>query len=115
KYQNSLKDIENQLPELQQLSTKVFSQEDELQKMKSDLSSLEREIALKIQENQLKEANPQDDKLSNETKLTDTVPVIQLPVKNGEEAKVCTTAESNTDKWQERSFSEMRRSNRMKF
>lgn len=115
KYQKSLNDIENQLPELQQLTTRVFSQEHELQKMKSDLCSLEREIALKIQENQLKEANPQEASLSNETKLTDTAPVIQLPIKSIEESQHLTVAESNTDKWQERSFSEMRRSSRMKF
>jgi hypothetical protein len=115
KYQKSLNDIENQLPQLQQLTTRVFSQEDELQKMKSDLFSLEREIALKIQENQLKEANPQEASLSNETKLTDTTPVIQLPVKSSEESQGFKAAESNSDKWQERSFSEMRRSSRMKF
>jgi hypothetical protein len=115
KYQKSLNDIENQLPELQQLTTIVFSQEDELQKMKSDLFSLEREIALKIQENQLKEANPQEASLSNETKLTDTAAVIQLPIKSNEESQHFATAESKSDTWQQQSFSEMRRSSRMKF
>ncbi|MNL14486.1 hypothetical protein D3C87_1354290 [compost metagenome] len=115
KYQKSLNDIENQLPELQQLMVKPFSKEQELQQMKSDLSSLEREIALKIQENQLRETNPQDVSISDEIKTTSTVPVIPLPIKNTEESQRFATAESENDKWQQNSFSEMRRSNKMKF
>ena len=113
KYQKSLNDIEQQLPELQQLAAKPFSKERELQQMKSDLSSLEREIALKIQENQLREANPQEVNISDELTVTHTVPVIQLPLKNTESQLA--TAENNNDRWQQNSFSEMRRSNKMKF
>lgn len=113
KYRKSLNDIENQLPELQQLMAKPFSKEQELQQMKSDLSSLEREIALKIQENQLRETNPQEADISDELTATHTVPVIQLPIKNTESQLA--TAENNNDKWQQSSFSEMRRSNKMKF
>ncbi|MFW0738463.1 hypothetical protein [Flavobacterium sp. T12S277] len=115
KYQKSLNEIENQLQELQQLTTKAFSKEHELQQMKSDLSSLEREIALKIQENQLKEANPQEISISDETTATTIVPAIQLPLKNSEESQHFATAESSTDKWQQQTFSEMKRSNKMKF
>ena len=113
KYQKSLNDIEQQLPQLQQLTAKPFSKEQELQQMKSDLSRLEREITLKIQENQLREANPQEANISDELTATHTVPVIQLPIKNTE-SQLATT-ENNNDKWQQNSFSEMRRSNRMKF
>ncbi|OXA73755.1 DNA methylase [Flavobacterium aquidurense] len=115
KYQKSLNDIENQLPELQQLTTKAFSKEHELQQMKSDLASLEREIALKIQENQLKENNPQEVIISDETSSTNSVPVIQLPIKNTEESQHFKVPDRESDRWQQQSFSEMRRSNKMKF
>ena len=119
KYQKSLNDIENQLPELQQLTAKPFSKEHELQQMKSELSSLEREIALKIQENQLKQDNPQDANINGETAESNEVSVIQLPIKSSEEhtekSERFSTVESDNDKWQQQSFAEMRRSNRMKF
>jgi hypothetical protein len=114
KYQKSLSDIENQMPELQKLIAKPFSKESELQQMKSDLSSLEREIALKIQENQLRENNPQDVSINNEIEIMSTIPVIQLPIHNALESQRFAT-ESEKDKWQQNSFSEMRRSNKMKF
>ena len=119
KYQKSLNDIENQLPELQQLTANPFSKEHELQQMKSELSSLEREIALKIQENQLKQDNPQDASINGETAESNEVSVIQLPIKSSEEhtqkSEHFSTVESDNDKWQQQSFAEMRRSNRMKF
>jgi hypothetical protein len=115
KYQKSLNEIENQLPELKQLSTKAFSKEHELQQMKSDLSSLEREIALKIQENQLKQSNPLDSNINEETVEFGVESAIQLPVQNNEESKHFTTTESDSAKWQHRTFSEIRRVNRMKF
>ncbi|MCC9073502.1 DNA methylase [Flavobacterium sp. F-65] len=115
KYQKTLSEIENQLPELQKLIVKSFSKEHELQQMKSDLSSLEREIALKIQVNQLKEANPQEVNISDETTATNTVPVIQLPIKSSEESQHFAVSERESDTWQQNSFSEIRRSNKMKF
>ena len=57
-----------------QLTTKPFGKEAELQQMKSELSRLEREITIKIQENQLKQNN-----LSGEKPELDTeVPVIKM-------------------------------------
>ena len=119
KYQKSLNDIEVQLPELQQLMAKPFSKEQELQVLKSELSSLEREIALKIQENQLKQTNVQENSISENNIESNKVPVIQLEANNSnqyeEKQNRFSTAESNSDKWQEQAFAQMRRSNRMKF
>ncbi|TRX30643.1 DNA methylase [Flavobacterium sp. ZT3R18] len=119
KYQKSLNDIEVQLPELQQLTAKTFSKEHELQQMKSELSSLEREIALKIQENQLKQDNPQDASINGETIESNEALVIQLPVKNSnehmEKSNSFSTSKSNSDKWQQRSYAGMRKNSRMKF
>ncbi|WP_348823355.1 helicase-related protein [Flavobacterium aestuarii] len=119
KYQKSLNDIEEQLPKLQQLTAKPFSKENELQQMKSELSSLEREIALKIQENQLKQDNPQNASINGETSESNDVPVIQLAVKNGEEhtekSNSFSTVEKDSDKWQQQSYAGMRKNSRMKF
>jgi N12 class adenine-specific DNA methylase len=119
KYQKSLNDIEVQLPELQQLTAKPFSKEHELQQMKSELSSLEREIALKIQENQLKQGSPQDASINGEIIESNEALVIKLPVKNSDEhmekSNTFSTYVSNSDKWQQRSFAGMRKNSRMKF
>jgi hypothetical protein len=119
KYQKSLNAIEEQLPELQQLTAKPFSKENELQQMKSELSSLERKIALKIQENQLKQDNPKDASINGETAEFNEVPVIQLAVKNGEEhtekSNSFSTVEKDSDKWQQNSYAGMRKNSRMKF
>ncbi|MCV9926307.1 helicase-related protein [Flavobacterium sp. LS1R49] len=115
KYQKTIKDIERQLPDLQKLVAKPFSKENELQQMKIELSSLEREIALKIQENQLKQGNPQDSSTAEETIASGVVSVIQLPVTNKEGSAHFTAVEGDGDKWQQRAFSEMRRNSRMKF
>ena len=55
------------------LTTKPFGKEVELQQMKSELSRLEREITIKIQENQLKQNNPSDQKQKSDA----VVPVIK--------------------------------------
>ena len=57
KYQKNLLELEKEIPMLAQLTTKPFGKEAELQQMKSELSRLEREITIKIQENQLKQNN----------------------------------------------------------
>jgi len=55
KYSRTVTELDTEIPKLQQLTAKPFLQESELQQMKSELSSLERQIAIKIQENQLKQ------------------------------------------------------------
>jgi hypothetical protein len=119
KYQKSFNDIERKLPELELLTAKPFSKEQELQQMKSELSSLEREIVLKIQENQLKQENPQDATTHLETAVSNEIPVIQLAVKNSEQqiekSNSFSISESNNGKWQQQSFAGMRKNSRMKF
>ncbi|MBC5862866.1 Eco57I restriction-modification methylase domain-containing protein [Flavobacterium turcicum] len=119
KYQKSLVVIEEQLPKLQQLASKPFNNENELQQMKSELSSLEREIALQIQQNQLKQENQNETSSNIESVLSNTAPVIQLNIKNGEESKkeinAFASSESQSDKWQQQSYAGMRKNSRMKF
>jgi len=55
KYGKTLEDLEKNIPMLLQMIKKPFEKEVELQQLKSDLHRLEREIALKIQENQMKQ------------------------------------------------------------
>jgi len=45
------------IPLLQQLVVKLFEKENELVQFKKDVSKLEREISIKIQENQMKQHN----------------------------------------------------------
>ncbi|MFM9910402.1 MAG: hypothetical protein ACKVOW_13695 [Chitinophagaceae bacterium] len=55
KYQKNLKELENNIPMLQKIVAKPFDKDDELAQIKKDVSRLEREISIKIQENQMKE------------------------------------------------------------
>ena len=57
KYQKNLQEIERNVPMLQQLVAKPFEKENELAQLKKDVSKLEREISIKIQENQMKQQN----------------------------------------------------------
>ena len=67
-------ELEKEIPMVAQLTTKPFGKEAELRQMKSELSRLEREITIKIQENQLKQNN-----LSGQTPEPDTgIPVIKM-------------------------------------
>ncbi|HRQ50557.1 MAG TPA: hypothetical protein PLR74_08480, partial [Agriterribacter sp.] len=74
KYEHTLSDLNAAIPKLEQLTTKSFTQEVELLQMKNELANLERQIAIKIQENQLKqqqatEIQPQE---------SAEIPVIQM-------------------------------------
>ena len=60
KYQKNLNDLEQNIPLLQQLVSKPFEKEKELAQLKKDVSKLEREISIKIQENQMKQHNATD-------------------------------------------------------
>jgi len=57
KYQKNLQEIDHNIPMLQQLVGKPFEKEGELAQLKKDVSKLEREISIKIQENQIKQHN----------------------------------------------------------
>jgi hypothetical protein len=119
KYQKSLKEVEEQLPKLQQLIVKPFSKESELQQLKSKLSGLEREITLKIQENQLKQENPPNGNINVENKESNGFAAILQLEKNTnvpmEKLNSKSTVGSERDEWQQKSFSQMRRNSRMKF
>ncbi|MGF2414476.1 MAG: helicase-related protein, partial [Ferruginibacter sp.] len=55
KYEKNLQELEQNIPMLQQLVVKPFEKENELAQFKKDVSKLEREISIKIQENQMKQ------------------------------------------------------------
>ena len=82
KYQKTLKELETNIPMVTAFVNKPFEKEKELVQMKGELSKLEREIAIKIQENQMKqnglfdENHPEQKEMSVCTH-TDT-PVIQM-------------------------------------
>jgi len=55
KYGKEVEEIDKEITLLGQISAKPFEKEEELATLKNELSRLEREIALKIQENQMKQ------------------------------------------------------------
>ena len=74
KYEKNLQELEQNLPMLQQLVVKPFEKENDLAQFKKDASKLEREISIKIQENQMKQHNVADEK-TMEIKQT---PVVKI-------------------------------------
>ena len=83
-YEKQLLDIDSNIPVLQKLIEKPFEKEGQLKTMKQELSKLEREISLKIQENKMKQDEPKE---AEELELEeapviemDTVTEKQLPV-----------------------------------
>jgi hypothetical protein len=82
KYQIYLSELEKNIPIVTSISKKPFEKESELVSMKSELSKLEREIAVKIQENQMKQNGLLDtDKVQQENNLQKETPVIQMTPK----------------------------------
>ena len=55
KYEKNLQELDQNIPMLQQLIVKPFEKENELAQFKKDVSKWEREISIKIQENQMKQ------------------------------------------------------------
>ena len=55
KYTKTLNDLDKEIPMVEQIVAKPFEKERELAEMKTGLANLEREIAIKIQEKQMKE------------------------------------------------------------
>ena len=84
KYGRSLTELDGQLPKLEQLTAKPFLQEAELQAMKSELAGLEREIAIKIQENQLKQQQGEESQ-AEQVAETPVVPMLERKI-NGQAA-----------------------------
>jgi len=79
KYHKTLDELERNIPMVAALAGKPFEKESELIQMKSDLSRLEREIAVKIQENQMKQNGLLDtDKVQQGNALPKETPVIQM-------------------------------------
>ena len=83
KYQNNLQEFELNIPIFHQLISKPFEKEVELANLKKDVSKLEREISIKIRENQLKQHNP-----PNETQVElKKAPVIKMDTKEQKSEK----------------------------
>jgi N12 class adenine-specific DNA methylase len=57
RYEKNLKELEQNIPMLEQLVTKSFEKEQELAQLKKEVTNLEREITVKIQKNQLAQEN----------------------------------------------------------
>ena len=75
KYERSLLELNAYIPKMEQLTTKPFLQDTELKQMKSELCNLERQIAIKIQENQLKQHQQGEEPVAEEA------PVIKMVIK----------------------------------
>ncbi|MDX9880556.1 MAG: helicase-related protein [Prolixibacteraceae bacterium] len=76
RYTKMLAELEAEIPRLEQLTGKPFPKEQELQELKRELSGLERQIAIKIQENQLRQHQRQEDQ--REVTVEKVTPVIPL-------------------------------------
>jgi hypothetical protein len=96
KYQKTLNELEKNIPMIASLANKPFEKESELMQMKSDLSKLEREITIKIQENQMKqngtinESNTEIKKQNNDD-VQKEAPVIHMTPKEDKPMKVIMT------------------------
>lgn len=77
KYEHTLADLNTAIPKMEQLTAKPFLQETELLQMKNELANLERQIAINIQENQLKQQQGE----GSEPEDIGETPVIQLAEK----------------------------------
>jgi len=91
KYQKELKELNQNIPMLEKLVTKPFDKEDELAQLKKDVSRLEREIAMKIEANQIKqhelnEIAPEAPVVKMETPIPNNSKSL-LPKKKAEDAK----------------------------
>lgn len=77
-YEKDLRELDAGISVQQKIMDKPFEKEQELKDMKQVLSRLEREINLKIQENQLKQEKPAEPELAEEVQET---PVISMNAK----------------------------------
>ncbi|UTA69037.1 helicase-related protein [Emticicia sp. 21SJ11W-3] len=70
KYTRTINEMENEIPKLQQLTLKPFLKELELQDIKNELSGLERQIIIKIQESQLRKQQEGNNETENVKETT---------------------------------------------
>jgi hypothetical protein len=83
KYEKNLAEIEKNIPIVASLAMKPFEREVELAQMKSELSNLERQISLKIQEKQMKQNGLLDsDNVKQENGIPKEALVIQMVPKD---------------------------------
>jgi N12 class adenine-specific DNA methylase len=79
KYEKNLSELDKDIPMVEQILLKPFEKETELAEMKTRLASLEREIALKIQEKRMKELEQPVE--GTQEDIAETVPVMVLQPK----------------------------------
>lgn len=77
KYEKNLKDLNQNIPMLEQLISKPFEKEEDLIHLKRDVANLEREISIRIQEKQMKQQQGKEE---------NTIPVKEAPVMKIEES-----------------------------
>lgn len=79
KYEKELQELKQNIPMLEKIVAKPFDKEDELARLKKDVSRLEREITMKIQANQMKQHEQAEEQKE--------APVIQLNPQNDSSEK----------------------------
>lgn len=72
-YEKELQELNANIPVLKKIIVKPFEKEEELKTMKQDLSRLEREIGLKIQENKLKQDEQKEESVTVEESVKKAV------------------------------------------
>lgn len=107
KYTRKVLSYDMEIPKLEELIRKAFGQEEQLQAMKAELSALEREIAISIQENQLKNQQGEINVENAETVMVEETPSIGQG--SGFQSR------AGPDGEQEKMYAQMRKNNRMKF
>ncbi|HVW95871.1 MAG TPA: helicase-related protein [Mucilaginibacter sp.] len=88
KYGKEVEEIDREITLLAQISAKPFEKEEELATLKIELSRLEREIALKIQENQMKQNGLFQEQPGAETADTPNIILLNPKQKQPEEQPV---------------------------
>lgn len=111
KYQKEVAEAESEIPKLEALVTKPFTKDQELQQLKSDLSNIEREIAIKIQERQMNHSSKNDEDGQEEQEhVTEDIELepeeITVPVHE--------ITAPTINKYQQQAFLEMRRNKRFR-
>ncbi|TRW24215.1 DNA methylase, partial [Flavobacterium zepuense] len=94
KYQAKLNELDTEIPKVEKLLQKPFAQEKELEQMKSELAGLERQISIKIQENQLKQAQEH----MGEAVIENDATIVQMPNATTQAAARGPTAEEVSEK-----------------
>jgi len=97
KYQRDLHELKTEVSQLETLVKRTFTQEKELEQLKSELAGLERQIAITIQEKQLRDS--QEEIPEKHAEVVPEVPIIEL----------------TNDLQEGNMYSTVRKSSRMKF